>query len=47
LPNEDNGDDEEIAMFAKKFRKFFKPMNVNFRNRESKVLVKLKGLRFY
>jgi uncharacterized coiled-coil DUF342 family protein len=41
--DEDNGDDEEIAMFAKKFRKFFKPVNGNFRNRDSKVPVKSRG----
>jgi hypothetical protein len=41
--DEDNGDDEEIAMFAKKFRKFFRPVNGNFRNRDSKVPVKSRG----
>jgi hypothetical protein len=30
-------------MFAKKFRKFFKPVNGNFRDRDSKVLVKPRG----
>jgi hypothetical protein len=43
LSDEDNGDDEEIARFAKKFRKFFKPMNGNFRNRDSKVPMRPRG----
>jgi hypothetical protein len=41
--DEDNGDDKEIAMFAKKFKKIFRPMNGKFRNRDSKVHVKSKG----
>ena len=36
LFNEDNGDDEEIAMLAKRFRKFFKSVKENFRNRDLK-----------
>jgi hypothetical protein len=41
--DEDIEDDEEIATFAKKFRKFFRLMNGNFRNRDSKVPVKPSG----
>jgi hypothetical protein len=35
LSDEESGDDEEIAMIARKFRKFFRN-NGNFRSRESK-----------
>ena len=31
-PDEDSGNDEELAMFAKKIRKFFKSKKGNFRN---------------
>ena len=41
--DEDTEDDEEIATFAKKIRKFFRLVNGNFRSRDSKVLVKPKG----
>jgi hypothetical protein len=35
LSNEESGDDEEMAMIARKFRKFLRN-NGNFRSRESK-----------
>jgi hypothetical protein len=34
--DEDSGDEEEIAMIVRKFRKFFKPKNGNFKGRVSK-----------
>ena len=43
LSNDDNWDDEEMTMFAKKIRKFFKLVNGYFRNRNSKVPVKPRG----